>query len=59
MRFINILVIKSNCSLNDVTAPEVCRRLHEDLQLAEHDAAHSPLVWVSPVPGSDVARVSS
>ena len=38
---------------------EVCWSLHEDLQPAEHDAPHSPLVGLPPVPGADDAGLSS
>ena len=43
--------------LSSVT--EVCWSLHEDLQPAEHDAPHSPLVGLPPVPGADDAGFSS
>ena len=43
--------------LSSVT--EVCWSLHEDLQPAEHDAPHSPLVGLPPIPGADDAGLSS
>ena len=42
-----------------ISVTEVRGSLHEDIQPAEHDAPHSPLVWLPPVPGADDAGLSS
>ena len=38
---------------------EICWSFHEDLQPAEHDAPHSPLVGLPAVPGADDAGFPS